>query len=116
MTDAERDALVERMAEEIHIAIRTACSQGWDALPWAELVAACDGVEGTNGFALLCARRNAARAALAVAEPVVRADEREACIVNARTALDRFGAWNGSITPDKLMKPIEKRIRARGDA
>lgn len=54
--------------------------------------------------------------ALAVAEPVVRADEREACIVNARTALDRFGAWNGSITPDKLMKPIEKRIRARGDA
>jgi|GEM_PF-3061325 hypothetical protein len=99
MTDPEREALLERM----RIAIGTARDCDWPG-------------DQCRDQPDLCTCRDCAVAALTAAEPVVRADEREACIVNARTALDRFGAWNGSITPDKLMKPIEKRIRARGDA
>lgn len=106
MTDAEREALVERMALAI---CNTDCADmGFPSYP-TDMVRFRD-VSGYSQYV------NRARAALTAAEPVVRADEREACIVNARTALDRFGAWNGSITPDKLIKPIEKRIRARGDA
>lgn len=64
MTDAEREALVERMAEVI---------AGADGNDWQAL-------ESTyNGRQAKAVSRKQAFAALAVAEPVVRADERERC-------------------------------------
>ena len=57
MSDAERDALVERMAD-----------------------AAADAYMDNEWITFTAAMRAAIRAALAVAEPVVREDERERCI------------------------------------
>lgn len=85
MTDAEREALVEAMAEAL----------------WRHAL----------GFSISDANRfrdywrEKARAALAVAEPAIRADEREAC---AREA-DHYAGHSYSA------KHIAAAIRARGD-
>ena len=55
------------------------------------------------------------RAALAVAEPVVRKDEREGSIATARKALSRYYKWDNAITPGTLMAEFEPAIRTRGD-
>lgn len=81
MTDAEREALVERMLD-----------------------AFSDNEWRTSSSAM--------RAALSVAEQVVRDD----CIAAARDALNSYGRWDGAITPDTLMAKIEPAIRARGAA
>lgn len=93
MTGAERDALVERMTD-----------------------AAADAYMDNEWITFTAAMRAAIRAALAVAEPVVRDDEREACIAATRKALAAYGRWDAAITPETLMAKIEPAIRARGDA
>lgn len=89
MTDAEREALVERMTD-----------------------AAADAYMDNEWITFTAAMRAAIRAALAVAEPVVREDEREACIATVRKALAAYGRWQGAITPETLMAKIEPAIRA----
>lgn len=94
MTDAEREALVERLA-------KTAYLTAYPTRVW-ETASATE-------------RRRWRRVAvslLAVAEPVVRED----CIGATREALNSYGRWNAAITPDTLMTKIEPAIRARGAA
>jgi len=85
MTEAERDALVERMTD-----------------------AAADAYMDNEWITFTAAMRAAIRAALAVAEPVVRED----CIAAARKALAAYGRWHAAITPETLMAKIEPAIRA----
>ena len=97
MTDADREALVERMAS----VIARADGNDWQAL------------ESTyNGRQAKAVYRKQAFAALSVAEPVVREDEREACIAATRKALAAYGRWQGAITPDTLLSKIVPAIRA----
>ena len=88
MTEAERNALVERMTD-----------------------AAADAYMDNECITFTAAMRAAIRAALAVAEPVVREDEREACAQIADMATK-----SGLAAAKQHARNIATRIRARGAA
>lgn len=89
MTEAEREALVERMTD-----------------------AAADAYMDNEWITFTAAMRAAIRAALAVAEPVVREDEREACAKVAETH-EWFVGGIGTVAPGSAQaKAIAAAIRA----
>lgn len=97
MTDAEREALVERMAEATFM-------RGWATIPGGMSAVEVLALRKRTDRAVWKMHVANARAALSVAEPVVREDERDAC---ARVA-------DGS--PSLSHRHIAAAIRARGAA
>ena len=102
MTDAER--LIEKVAEALWMAFVAQHVRSKDCPTWGELLA-----QGHQGLGRVNQFRALARAALAVVEPVVREDEREAII----RAMKR--RWKGGY-PGEVIADLEAAIRARGAA
>lgn len=105
MTDAEREALVERMAEANYNARRHAGDKTW-AEYCADKIAQEWGVPHHRKLAL---------AALSVAERVVREDERKMCISDLR----EMAGYEADETASKAMTGaafVLELTRARGAA
>lgn len=108
MTGAEREALVV----EVAVAILARRGFGFYACPMEG---------GQDAYDISCEAIEEARAALAVAEPVVRADEREACITASRHAWPKahtYASENADMyrAQDHAVERVLSAISARGDA